>query len=333
MDVLITGGAGYIGSTIATALEGAGHTPVLLDSLYKGRREFTAGRAFYEGDVADRDLLARIVDEHPAIGVTVHCAARISVPESVAEPYAYYRENVAKSLELFDALIDLGRPRVVFSSSGSVYATGEKLALEETDPTAPTSPYARTKIMMETVLTDMCAATDLRALLLRYFNPIGADPSFRSGPYDPNAGHVLGQLVAAARGEIPAFGITGTDYPTRDGTGIRDYVHVWDVALAHVAAVERFDAALEGARSTVVNVGNGDGVSVREMVAAFERVFGAAVPIEERRRRPGDAIGGYAVVDKAARVLGWRAASTLDEGIASALAWAERRGAVLPDLG
>lgn len=331
MDVLITGGAGYIGSTIATALEQSGHTPVVLDSLYKGRREFTAGRAFYEGDVADRALLERIVGEHPGIGATIHCAARISVPESVAEPYAYYRENVAKSLELFDALRELGRPRVVFSSSGSVYATSPRFELVEGDPTEPASPYARTKLMMETVLTDMCAATDLRALLLRYFNPIGADPGLRSGVYDPNAGHVLARLVAAARGEIPAFGITGTDYPTRDGTGIRDYVHVWDVALAHVAAVERFDQALEGAPSTVVNVGNGTGVTVRELVDAFARVYGP-VPVEELPRRPGDATGGYAGVDKAARVLGWRAASTLDDGIASALAWDARRGEILPDL-
>ncbi|MGH3745618.1 MAG: UDP-glucose 4-epimerase GalE [Mycobacteriales bacterium] len=332
MDVLITGGAGYIGSTVATALEGAGHTPVLLDSLYQGRREVTAGRAFYEGDIADRALLARIVDEHPGIETTIHCAARISVPESVSEPYVYYRENVAKSLELFDALCALDRPRVVFSSSGSVYATSPRFEVVEGDPTDPTSPYSRTKIMMETVLTDMCAATGLRALLLRYFNPIGADPGFRSGPYDPRPGQVLGRLVAAARGEIPSFGITGTDYPTRDGTGIRDYVHVWDVALAHVAAVERFDAALEGATSSVVNVGNGDGVSVREMVAAFERVSGSPVPVEELPPRPGDAPGWYANVDKAARVLGWRAASSLDEGIASALAWAERRGELLPDL-
>lgn len=332
MDVLITGGAGYIGSTIATALEGAGHTPVLLDSLYRGRREFTTGREFYEGDIADRALLARIVDEHPAIEATIHCAARISVPESVSEPYVYYRENVAKSLELFDALVDLGRPRVVFSSSGSVYATSPRFELVEGDPTEPTSPYARTKIMMETVLTDMCGATGLRALLLRYFNPIGADPGLRSGAYDPQAGHVLARLVAAARGEIGAFGVTGTDYPTPDGTGIRDYVHVWDVALAHVAAVERFDDALEGATSTIINVGNGDGVSVRELVAAFERVYRSPVPVQELPRRPGDAVGGYANVDKAARLLGWRAASSLDEGIASALAWAERRGEVLPDL-
>lgn len=331
MKVLVTGGAGYIGSTVATALEAAGHIPVILDSLLTGPRQFTVGRAFYAADIADRATLRRIVAEHPDIACTIHCAARIVVPESVEQPYAYYRDNVAKSLELFDELLELGKPRVVFSSSGSLYAPTETFEVWEDSPLAPTSPYARTKQVMEMALADMAAATDLRAILLRYFNPIGSDPDFRSGIYDQLPSHALGRLVAASRGDIEAFMITGTDLPTRDGTGIRDYIHVWDLARAHVVTVERFDSVLaaEKAPSTVINLGTGSGVTVREMVAAFERVYGQAVPTLDGPPRPGDAIGAYANVDKAERLLEWRSQLSLDEAIASALEWGERRSAIL----
>ena len=331
MKVLITGGAGYIGSTVAAALEAAGHTPVILDSLLTGRREFVGDRAWYEADIADRAALEKIAVEHPDIDCTVHCAARIVVPESVREPYAYYRDNVAKSLELFNNLVELGLPRVVFSSTASLYATVPDFEVREDSPLAPASPYARTKRVMEMALEDMCAATDLRAIVLRYFNPIGSDRDYRSGIYDRLPSHVLGQLVAAALGEIDAFTITGVDHPTRDGSGIRDYMHVWDLALAHVAAVERFDSVLEqeGTASTVVNLGSGQGVTVKELVAAFERVWGAPLPKREAPPRPGDAVGAYANADKAARLLGWRTQSSLDDAIASALEWGRRRPAIL----
>lgn len=334
VKVLITGGAGYIGSTTATALEAAGHVPILLDNLVKGRREFAAGRSFYDADIADRDALASIVAEHPDIACTIHCAALIVVPDSVAKPYDYYLNNVAKSLELFDALISLDKPRVVFSSSASLYATSESFEVTEESPLAPQSPYARTKLMMEMVLEDMSAATSLRSIILRYFNPIGSDPDYRSGIYDKLPSHVLGRLVAAARGDIDAFEITGTEHPTRDGTGIRDYIHVWDLAKAHVAAVEKFDDVLtsESAPSSVINVGTGEGVTVRELLASFERVYGTSVPTREVPPRPGDAVGAYANVDKSARLLGWHTESSLDDAIASSLEWGERRGGVLPDL-
>src|SRR5687768_563562 len=172
MKVLVTGGAGYIGSITAKALEEAGHTPVILDSLLTGPQVFVRDRIFYEGDIADRALLARIVEEHPDLDATIHMAARIVVPESVEQPYEYYRDNVAKSLELFDQLQQLGKSRVLFSSSASLYAAKEGFEVDESDPLDPPSPYARTKHMMEQVLQDMAAATDLRAIILRYFNPI-----------------------------------------------------------------------------------------------------------------------------------------------------------------
>jgi UDP-glucose 4-epimerase len=329
VKVLVTGGAGYIGSTTATALEHAGHTPVILDSLVTGPRAFVRDRIFYEGDIADRGLLGRIAAEHPDIACTIHLAARIVVPESVAQPYLYYRDNVAKSLELFDELVRLGKPRVLFSSSASVYAAAEDFEVTEESPLAPGSPYARTKHMMEQMLGDLAAAGDLRAVILRYFNPIGADPALRSGVYAPEPSHVLGQMTMAALGQRDAFTVTGTDLPTRDGTGLRDYVHVWDVAQAHVAALERFDEALDGSTSTVVNIGTGHGVTVRELLAIFERVFGREVPTVDAPPRPGDSVGSFANVEKARELLGWTSRLTVADGVQSALAWARRRRQVL----
>jgi len=331
MKVLVTGGAGYIGSITAKALEEAGHTPVILDSLLSGPLAFVRDRIFYEGDIADRPLLRRIAAEHPDIGATIHMAARIVVPESMEKPYEYYRDNVAKSLELFDELNALGLHRVLFSSSASLYAPKEGFEVVEEDPLDPSSPYARTKLMMELVLRDLAAATDLRAIILRYFNPIGSDPDLESGIYAKEPSHVLGQLVMAARGIKDSFTITGTDLPTRDGTGIRDYIHVWDVARAHVRAVEQFDQVLStaDATSTIINVGTGDGVTVRELVASFEKVFGTPVPLTEAGPRPGDAVGAYANVDRAAELLGWRSELTIDDAIASALAWGEKRQEIL----
>ena len=331
MKVLVTGGAGYIGSTTAKALEEAGHTPVILDSLLSGPRVFVKDRIFYEGDIADRALVARVVEDHPDIDCTIHMAARIVVPESMELPYQYYRDNVAKSLELFDQLVALGKPRVLFSSSASLYAMVEDFEVTEDSPLDPSSPYARTKRMMEQVLTDMAVATDLRAIILRYFNPIGSDPDLESGIYVREPSHVLGQLVMAAQGLKDAFTITGTEHPTRDGTGIRDYIHVWDLAQAHVVAVEKFDETLAavGAPSTIINVGTGDGVTVRELVSAFEAVFGKSVPVREAPPRPGDAVGAFANVDKARDVLGWTASLTIQDAIDSALAWGRKRKSVL----
>jgi UDP-glucose 4-epimerase len=331
MKVLVTGGAGYIGSTTAKALEGAGHTPVILDSLLSGPRVFVKDRIFYEGDIADRDLVARVVDEHPDIDCTIHMAARIVVPESMEQPYEYYRDNVAKSLELFDQLVELGKPKVLFSSSASLYAMVENFEVTEESPLDPASPYARTKRVMEMVLTDMAAATELRAIILRYFNPIGSDPDLESGIYVREPSHVLGQLVMAAQGLKDAFTITGVEHPTRDGTGIRDYIHVWDLAQSHVVAVEKFDETLQkvDAPSTIINVGTGDGVTVRELVSAFEEVFGQKVPVKEAPPRPGDAVGAFANVDKARDVLGWTASLTIQDAIDSALAWGRKRKSIL----
>ena len=205
MKVLVTGGAGYIGSTICSALLDAGHTPVILDSLITGRIEFTTNRIFYQGDIADSQLIRRIFAEHPDIFATIHCAALIVVPESVAHPFEYYRENVSKSLEFFNLLQQLGYGRVVFSSSASIYDMVPGYMVTESAPLKASSPYARTKYMMEMILKDFCTAYGMQGIALRYFNPIGADPQMRTGIHIEKPSHVLGKLVDTALGNLPQF--------------------------------------------------------------------------------------------------------------------------------
>ncbi|MFD0279860.1 UDP-glucose 4-epimerase GalE [Kitasatospora sp. NPDC127111] len=324
--VLITGGAGYIGSTVASALLDQGITPVLLDDLSKGRPEFVEGRVFYRGDIADGALLDRIFAEHPEIGATLHCAARIVVPESVGKPLFYYRENVAKTVELLESLQRNGCTRVVFSSSASLYAPTPDGRVDESCPVEVGSPYARTKQMMEHVLQDWTraeGAEGIRVVVLRYFNPIGADPQLRTGLQDLNPTHALGKLIEAHTNGTP-FTVTGVDWATRDGSGIRDYIHVQDVAEAHAAALTRFDEVVgpdDEDRYRVINVGTGEGTTVRELIAAFEQAVGARLDVREAAARPGDVLGCYAAVDTARELLGWSARRTIAEGVADALAW------------
>ncbi|WP_380281879.1 UDP-glucose 4-epimerase GalE [Kitasatospora purpeofusca] len=332
--VLITGGAGYIGSTVASALLDAGITPVVLDDLSKGRPEFVEGRVFYRGDIADPELVDRIFAEHPDIDATLHCAARIVVPESVSRPLFYYRENVGKTVDLLESLQRNGCTRVVFSSSASIYLPTPTGRVDESCPVEANSPYARTKQMMEQVLQDWTSgegADGTRVITLRYFNPIGADPQLRTGLQDLEPTHALGKLIEAHANGTP-FTITGVDWGTRDGSGIRDYIHVQDVAEAHVAALVRFDEVIgsEAAqRYRVVNIGTGDGTTVRELVTAFERVVGVPLDVREAAPRPGDVLGCYSDVTAARELLGWTPRRTLAEGVGDALAWRSRWAARL----
>jgi len=333
VKVLVTGGAGYIGSTVCSALLDSGHMPVILDSLVTGQEVFTQGRIFYKGDIADAALVGRLFDEHPDIQVVVHCAALIVVPESMEKPYEYYRENVSKSTEFFKILVDRGISGVVFSSSASIYSVVENFKVTEDSPLAPQSPYARTKFMMEMVLKDFATAYGLRGIALRYFNPIGADPKLRSGIHVRDFSHVVGKLVDCARGKLPKFEVTGVNWPTRDGSGLRDYIHVWDLARAHVAAVEKFNGIFHSKpnneRYEVINLGTGQGVTVKELLASFERVFGKALNKGEAPPRPGDNAGSYASCEKAQDLLLWKAEKSIDEGIRDALRWGEMRRTVL----
>jgi len=330
MKILVTGGAGYIGSTICSALEDSGHMPIILDSLVTGREEFTRGRTFYHADIADRAVVEKIFHENPDIQATIHCAALIVIPESVADPYKYYRENVGKSLEFFHILQELGYPRLVFSSSASVYDTVPGFMVTEEASLNPNSPYARTKMMMEMVLKDFCISYSMQGITLRYFNPIGADPKMRSGLHVKEPSHAIAKLVEVQLGRQKQFVITGTDYPTRDGTGIRDYIHVWDLAQAHVKAVEDFDGVFKRAgepaeRYLVINLGTGRGVTVRELVNAFEKVIGHPINKVDGPRRPGDSAGSFTNADKALKILNWKAELSIEQAISDALKWGELR--------
>jgi UDP-glucose 4-epimerase len=331
VKVLVTGGAGYIGSTVASACLDDGIEPVIVDSLVTGRREFTDGRIFYHGDLADGALLDRVFAEHPEIEATVHCAALIVVPESVTDPLRYWQVNMGGTLALVGHLLRHDRPRLLFSSTAAMYAAGADFAVDEESPVEPSSPYARTKAAVEAMLADVAAATSLRALSLRYFNPVGADPELRTGLQVKRPTHLLGKLIEAA-GSGAEFAVTGTDWPTRDGTGIRDFVHVWDLAAAHVAGLRRFDEVVPpgGPGYRVLNLGTGTGITVREMVAAFEQVTGGRLRQRETGRRPGDVAGAYTRSDRAQRALGWKPQHSIADGIRDSLRWAEVRDRRLP---
>jgi UDP-glucose 4-epimerase len=326
MKVLIAGGAGYIGSTVASACSDAGIRPVILDSLITGRREFAVGREFYQGDIVDGPLIDRIFAEHPDIYAVIHCAALIVVPDSVADPVGYYRANVTKSLDFAAHLLRNGCGRLIFSSSAAIYRASEDLTVDEGSVIDPQSPYARTKAVCEAMFADIAAARPIRVLSLRYFNPIGADPKMRTGLPLRRPPHVLGRMIQAREEGIP-FLITGTDWPTRDGSGIRDYVHVWDLAVAHVAALTRFDA-LPGP-TTVINLGTGTGTTVRELLDTFNRVAEPPIEAHEVERRPGDTVGAYTRIDRAERLLSWRPQYDIMEGVRHSLQWAALRDDVL----
>ncbi|MGI6316489.1 MAG: UDP-glucose 4-epimerase GalE [Christensenellales bacterium] len=328
MKVLVTGGAGYIGAHTCIALQEAGYEPVILDSLVNGREEFTRGYPFYKGDISDETLLNRIAAEQGELYACIHFAARIIVPESVENPYLYYRENVVKSLELFRILDKLGIKRIIFSSSASVYGTVEGFAATEDKPKDPGSPYARTKYMMEMVLEDCARVMSFKGIALRYFNPIGADPKYRVGPYDPSPTHVVGKMVESAMNGTP-FNVTGVNWPTRDGSGIRDYLHIWDLALAHVAAVQHFDSAFEkmGGDFMPINLGSGNGCTVFELAESFDNVFmelhGKKLTLETAPARPGDVAGAFAVAKRAEQLLHWRTQYSVEDAIRDMLVWTE----------
>lgn len=327
MKVLIAGGAGYIGSTIASACSDSGISPVILDSLVTGRREFAAGRAFYQGDIADGQLIDHIFCEHPDLGAAIHAAALIVVPDSVADPITYYQTNVAKSLAFASHLLRNGCGRLIFSSSAAIYRANADLTVDEDSAIDPQSPYARTKAVCEAMFADIATSQPIRVLSLRYFNPVGADPQMRTGLQLRHPTSVLGKMIQAHEQGAP-FLITGTDWSTRDGTGIRDYVHVWDLAAAHVAALARFDDLREPV--TAINLGSGTGTTVRELLDAFNQVSAHPIEVREVGRRPGDVAGAYTRIGRAERLLGWRPTYDIAEGIQHSLQWAALRDASLP---
>ena len=331
MKVLITGGAGYIGSTIAACCTDNGITPIILDDYSKGLREFARPYANYEGDIADTALIRRILSEHPDIDAVIHCAAKIVVPESVSAPLAYYENNVAKSITLLRELSALGVRRFILSSTASMYEAGDDYMVDESATIAPQSPYSASKWMLERILRDFAATGDMNVIALRYFNPIGADPAMRSGLQDPKPTHALGKMIEAYQSE-GVFTVTGIDWPTRDGSGLRDYVHVWDLARAHVAALQNFDkviasSAIDG--FDIINLGTGTGTTVFELVDAFKDATGKPLDVQTAPPRLGDVAGCATLTAKAERLLGWRAELSIADGVKDSLKWAEKLPSIL----
>lgn len=322
MTVLVTGGAGYIGSHMTYALLDRGEKVVVLDNLSTGLRSSVAkGAEFVEGDISDRDLVSRLVIEH-CVEAAIHFAGSVVVPESVTEPLKYYRNNAAASLAFFEACLAAGMWRIIFSSTAAVYGAPTECPVAEGAPKLPITPYGRSKLMTEWMLEDAALAGRLDYVALRYFNVAGADVLGRVGQSTPNATHLVKRACQAALGRVPYLEIFGTDYPTHDGTGIRDYIHVVDLVSAHLVAL---DALLVDSATGVYNVGYGRGFSVREVIAAVETVSGRTLPVREAPRRLGDPPSVVADSTRLRSVLGWKPQhEDLLEIVRTAYSW-ERR--------
>ncbi len=320
MAILVTGGAGYIGSHTVKLLRSSGREVVAFDSLERGNRASLLGAPLEVGDIADEGLIERTCRDH---GVTdiVHFAAYKSAGESMQRPGMYWRNNVQGTVHLLEGALRAGVTRVVFSSSAAVYGNPEHVPVDETAPLRPENVYAETKAMMERVISWYGTTHGLRWASLRYFNAAGAADDGSIGEDWSITTNLVPLVMKAALGASGPVLLFGNDYPTADGTGVRDYIHVEDLAAAHVAAI---DHLLAGHGSITVNLGTGRGSSVLEVLAATERVSGKPVPHEIVTRRPGDPAVVYANSSLAEQVLGWKATRGLDEIIASAYAWHSR---------
>ncbi len=320
-SVLITGGAGYIGSHASKAVARAGMIPIVYDNLSSGRPEAVKWGPLEIGDIGDKNRLAEVIARHRPVAV-MHFAGQIYVGESTTEPIAYYLTNVAGTAALLDAMRVADVRYLVFSSSCAVYGLPEQMPLAEDTPLAPVNPYGMSKLMAERMIADCCAAYGLTTAILRYFNAAGADPDGDIGEnHDPEP-HLIPRALKVAAGILPSLEIHGADYATNDGTCVRDFIHVGDLADAHVAALAKIR---ETSRSVTLNLGTGRGHSVREVVAAVERITGRHVPIKEGVRRPGDLPVLVAEAERA-RSLGLLPnLRGLDEIIATAWRWEQTR--------
>ena len=319
MKVLVTGGAGYIGGHTCVELLNAGHEVVVIDNFVNSKPEALdnirkiTGRdlAFYKADLRDREAVRRIFEEHQ-IDAAIHFAGLKAVGESVHKPMEYYDNNLGGFFVLAEEMAAHGVKKLVFSSSATVYGMNNPVPFREDYPTSATNPYGYTKVMIEQMLRDLAVADpDWSIVMLRYFNPIGAHESGLIGE-DPNGipNNLLPYVAQVAVGKLPCLNVFGDDYDTPDGTGVRDYIHVVDLALGHLAALKYADGH-KGAEA--INLGTGRGTSVLEIVHAFKRASGREIPYRVTPRRPGDIATCYADTSKAAKLLGWKAERTIDD--------------------
>jgi UDP-glucose 4-epimerase len=319
MTVLVTGGAGYIGSHMVHELADAGEPVVVLDDLSTGfRSALPQSVPLCVGDAGDQDLVASIIGEH-RINAIIHFAGSIVVPDSLRDPLGYYRNNTVNTRALIESAVKGGVKHFIFSSTAAVYGNPAMLPVREDAPTRPMSPYGTSKLMSEIMLHDVAAAHDLRYVILRYFNVAGADPRQRTGQSTPAATHLIKVGVETALGMRAKLDVYGTDYPTPDGTCIRDYIHVSDLARAHSAALAHLR---RGGASMTFNCGYGHGYSVLEVIGAIERVTGRRLPVQMVGRRPGDPVSLVADVGRIRSSLDWSPQfEDLDIIVSHALAW------------
>jgi len=326
MSVLITGGAGYIGSHMAHHLIQAGENEkiAIIDNLSTGvEQNMPRGVNFVRGDIADQALVSKIL-ENEKIDSVIHFAGSVVVPESVEKPLDYYANNTAATRSLIEACVRHGVPNFIFSSTAAVYGTPPTIPVSEDSPTSAESPYGRSKLMTEWMLQDAAAAHGIKFGILRYFNVAGADPDGRTGQSTPRATHLIKRACEVATGKFPHLTIFGTDYDTPDGTGVRDFIHVSDLVDIHKCVLDRLRG---GGSSLLINCGYGRGFSVREVVAAVERVSGKSLAVELAPRRPGDLAAVVANTAKLSKLLDWKPRhDDLDKIVETALNWERRLG-------
>jgi len=317
MKIFVVGGAGYIGSHCCKALAAEGFVPVTYDNLSTGHRSFVRWGPLFEGDICDRDRLLAVLDEVQPDAV-LHFAALALVGPSMKDPASYYDTNVVGTLRLLQAMRDQGVQHLVFSSTCAVYGQPEVIPISESAACRPTNPYGATKLACESMMDDFNRAYGIRSVRLRYFNAAGADPDGEIGErHDPET-HLVPLVVETALGRREYIDVFGTDYPTRDGTAIRDYIHVSDLASAHVAALKHL---LDGGETRAVNLGTGIGASVEEVIAQVEKISGRSVPRHLRPRREGDPAQLIADPTAAMSLLGWHATKDLPDIIRDAHSW------------
>ncbi|HKD54821.1 MAG TPA: UDP-glucose 4-epimerase GalE [Steroidobacteraceae bacterium] len=320
-SILVTGGAGYIGSHVALQLRSRGERVVVLDDLSRGFRQAVIDAPLVVGNVGDRDTVLRVLEEH-AVDTVMHFAAYTIVPESVRDPLKYYANNTCATRTLLECCVASGVRHFVFSSTAAVYGIPPAGVAAEDTPTAPINPYGTSKLMSEWMLAGVAQAAPLTYAALRYFNVAGSDSAGRIGQATPNATLLVKVACEVAVGRRPEISIFGTDYDTEDGTGVRDYIHVEDLAAAHLDAL---DYLRKGNSSTTLNVGYGHGYSVRQVLASVERISGKRLTVREEPRRPGDPPALVARADRIRSVLGWRPRlDDLDTIVRTAYAWEQR---------